>query len=76
MVIAPYWRDVDTRRFGDIYYRLQTNGTDFSKLNEIVATAFDMGDFEIEQIVVATYDQVAQFDGSYNEVSLVDQAEK
>lgn len=68
-VLAPFWNDVNTNRFGSIYYRQSTSGSELSKLQEIVTTTFNTTGFEIRELVVATYHQVAQFAGRDNEVS-------
>ena len=68
VVIAPFWDHVNTQ-FGSIYYRLSTYyDIDFTKLQQILTTAFSLEDFEITQILVATYDRVEAY--SSNEVSL------
>ena len=69
MVIAPFWDDVDITRFGNIYYRRVTAGTEFLKLQEIVAITFNTTGFEIRELFVATYHKVAEFSGEYAEVS-------
>ena len=57
-VIAPFWHGVRDQRFGNIYYKLSTNHNDFTKLQQILTTAFPLEDFEITQTFVATYDRL------------------
>ena len=64
VVIAPFWADVDIRQFGNIYYRQVTSGTDFLKLQGIITTTFNTTGFEIRELVVATYHQVAHWTAS------------
>ena len=69
MVVAPFWDDVDITRFGNIYYRRVTAGTEFLKLQEIITITFNTTGFEIRELFVATYHKVAEFSGEYAEVS-------
>ena len=70
VVIAPFWDDVDITRFGNIYYRRVTAGTEFLKLQEIIINTFNTTAFEIRELFVATYHKVAEFTrGDYAEVS-------
>lgn len=69
VIVAPFWHDVLTARFGSIYYRLSTGGPEFSKLQEIITSAFGIVTrFEIRELVVATYHRVAYYGGGIEEV--------
>ena len=65
-LIAPYWDNVDTRRFGNIFYR-QTTDTNLlqrarNQLQELFPSA---GNFTPTYLFIATWDRVAQrFGGS------------
>ena len=65
-LIAPYWDNVDTRRFGNIFYR-QTTDTNLlararNQLQELFPSA---GNFTPTYLFIATWDRVVQrFGGS------------
>ena len=65
-LIAPYWDNVDTRRFGNVFYR-QTTDTNLltrarNQLQELFPSA---GNFTPTYLFIATWDRVAQrFGGS------------
>ena len=61
-LIAPFWDDVDTRRFGNIYYRLTSNATLLQKARDQLRELFpSTSSFTPTQLVIATWDRVAQF---------------
>ena len=61
-LIAPFWDDVDTRRFGNIYYRVTSNATLLQKARDQLRELFpSTGSFAPTQLVIATWDRVAQF---------------
>ena len=65
-LIAPFWDDVDIRtsegRFGDIYYRLTFNTTLLERARDQVQELFPSpGSFTPTQLVIATWDRVAEF---------------
>ena len=64
-LIAPFWDDVDTRRFGNIYYRVTSNATLLQKARDQLRELFpSTGSFAPTQLVIATWDRVAQFRGT------------
>lgn len=69
MSIAPFWDDVNIRDFGNIYYRRVTSGIEFLKLQELITIIFGTTGFEIRELFVATYHEVAEFRGTDTEVS-------
>ena len=66
--IAPFWADIDITRFGNIYYRRVTAGTEFLKLQEIISA---IPRLRIRELFVATYHQVAEFGRMGAEVSSI-----
>jgi hypothetical protein len=70
VLIAPFWDDVQTNISGSIYYRISTAGAEFPKLQDIISTAFNTTGFAIRELVVATYHEVAKFQGLPNEVPI------
>ena len=68
VAIAPFWADIDITRFGNIYYRRITAGTEFLKLQEIISA---IPRLQIRELFVATYHQVAEFGRMNAEVSSI-----
>ena len=73
-LIAPFWDDVDIRtsanRFGDIFYRLTSNATLLERARNQLRELFpSTGSFTPSQLVIATWDRVAQFAQSGPQVS-------
>ena len=73
-LIAPFWDDVDIRtsanRFGDIFYRLTFNTTLLERARDQLRELFPSTDsFAPTQLVIATWDRVAEFGQSGPQVS-------
>ena len=63
ILIAPFGSDTDITRFGNIFYRTLNASEHPSNLQEIISDAFSISNFELRQVFVATYDQVAPYSG-------------
>ena len=61
-VIAPFWDDVDIRRFGNIFYRVTSNTTLLQRVRDQLQELFPFsGNFTPTTLFIATWDRVAQF---------------
>ena len=70
-LIAPFWDDVDTRRFGNIYYRLSFNATLLQRARDQLQELFpSTGNFTPTQLFIATWDRVAEFGQNGSQVSV------
>ena len=70
VVVAPYWADTDISTGGSTSFRLTTVVEDYLNLQEIILTAFtNASNFEMRQLFVATYNQVAAYQGTSEVVS-------
>ena len=74
-LIAPFWDDVDIRtfakRFGDIFYRLTSNATLLERARNQLRELFpSTGSFTPTQLVIATWDRVAEFGQTGSQVSM------
>ena len=68
-LIAPFWDDVDIRRFGNIFYRQTNDTTLFQRAHDLLQELFpSSGNFTPTTLFIATWDRVAQFGGG-SEVS-------
>ena len=69
-LIAPFWDDVDTRRFGTIYYRETSNATLLQRARDQLRELFpSTGNFTPTQLFIATWDRVAEFGQNGSQVS-------
>ena len=69
-LIAPFWDDVDIRRFGNIYYRLTFNTTLLERARDQLQELFPpAGNFTPAQLFIATWDRVAEFGQNGSQVS-------
>ena len=63
-LIAPFWDDVDIRRFGTIFYRQTSNVTLLQRARHQLQELFpSSGNFTPTTLFIATWDRVAQFRG-------------
>ena len=63
-LIAPFWDDVDIRRFGNIFYRQTSNVTLLQTARDQLQNLFPSSDnFTPTTLFIATWDRVAQFGG-------------
>ena len=61
-LIAPYWEDVDIRRFGTIFYRQTSSPILLQRArNELQELFPSSGNFNPTRLVIATWDRVAGF---------------
>ena len=61
-LIAPFWEDVDIRRFGTIFYRQTSSPTLLQRArNELQELFPSSGNFNPTSLVIATWDRVAGF---------------
>ena len=68
-LIAPFWDDVDIRRFGNIFYRETSNTTLLQRARDQLQELFpSSGNFTPTTLFIATWDRVAQLGGG-SEVS-------
>ena len=70
-LIAPFWDDVDIRRFGNIFYRQTSNVTLLERARVQLQELFpSSGSFTPTTLFIATWDRVAGFRGQ-SQVSYV-----
>ena len=63
-LIAPFWDDVDIRRFGSIFYRETSNVTLLQRARDLLQELFpSSGNFTPTTLFIATWDRVAEFGG-------------
>lgn len=63
-LIAPFWDDVNIRRFGNIFYRQTTNATLLQRARNRLQESFpSTGNFTPTFLFIATWDRVAEFGG-------------
>ena len=63
-LIAPFWNDVDIRRFGNIYYRETSNVTLLQRARDQLQELFpSSGNFTPTTLFIATWDKVAEYGG-------------
>ena len=63
-LIAPFWDNVDIERFGNISYRETTDNTLLQKAHAQLQEFFpSSGSFAPTTLFIATWDQVAAFEG-------------
>ena len=60
-IIAIFQHDVDTARSGNVFYRIISRVGLTSNQEEIISYTFPSTNFELRQVIVATYDQVPQW---------------
>ena len=65
-LIAPYWDDVDIKKFGGIFYRLTTSSTLLQRVrDQIVAANFgSTNSFSPTLLFIVTWDRVAEYRGT------------
>ncbi|XP_029904625.1 sushi, nidogen and EGF-like domain-containing protein 1 [Myripristis murdjan] len=64
-VVAPFWADVDNRRFGKVYYRESTNPSILKRASDDVSMYFsEFPDFTATWILISTWHQVTFFGGN------------
>ena len=64
LLIAPFADDINIKKYGNIFYRTLSASEQPANLQQIISYAFSLSDFELRQVFVATYDQVAPYTGS------------
>ena len=63
-LIAPFWDDVDIRRFGNIFYRVTSDVILLQRARDQLLELFpSSGNFTPTTLFIATWDRVAQFRG-------------
>ena len=63
-LIAPFWNDVNIRRFGNISYRITSNATLLQRARDQLQELFpSSGNFTPTTLFIATWDRVAPFGG-------------
>ena len=63
-LIAPFWDDVDIRRFGNVFYRKTSNVTLLQRARVQLQELFpSSGNFTPTTLFIATWDSVAQLGG-------------
>ena len=72
-LIAPFWNNIDTGRFGNIWYRLTYDPICLARaaalIHDLVPNAFP--GFEPKYLFIATWERVAESFGG-NEVSIIE----
>ena len=64
-LIAPFWDDVDIRRFGNIFYRETSNATLLQRARDQLQELFpSSGNFTPTTLFIATWDRVAGYEGT------------
>ena len=65
-LIAPYWDDVDIRRFGAIFYRFSTSSSLLQRVRDRIEAANfgSVNSFSPTLLFIVTWDRVAEFDRS------------
>ena len=63
-LIAPFWDDVNINRFGNIFYRQSFDDTLLQRARDQIRESFSSsGNFTPTVLLIATWDQVAEFAG-------------
>ena len=63
-LIAPFWNDIDIRRFGNIFYRTTSNATLLQRARDQLQELFpSSGNFTPTALFIVTWDRVAQYGG-------------
>ena len=71
-MIAPYWADVDTSKYGEIFYRQSTNSTLLARASrEIQAVLSLTRSIEIKNLLIATWDAVSYYGSSRFNVKVI-----
>lgn len=67
-LIAPFWDDINTNVAGRIFFRFSGDPDLLDEVGSSIEDAFDC-EFNPVLLFIATWDSVAQINGSSNEVS-------
>ena len=71
-LIAPFWNDVDIRRFGNTSYRITSNATLLQRARDQLQELFpSSGNFTPTTLFIATWDRVAEREGATQVSALV-----
>ena len=63
-LIAPFWDDVDIRRFGNIFYRETSNTTLLQRAHDLLQELFpSSGNFTPTTLFIATWDRLGHWGG-------------